>query len=140
MSFDPPPPPPPPPSDNDPHHSGGVPGYPNAPQYPGGPGGTGGPQYASGFPANHPNATVILVLGILGLLICGPVGVAAWVMGNKAIKEIDSSHVVYGNRGTVQAGRILGIIATAFLILQVALLIFLIATGGLVYLTDLANS
>jgi hypothetical protein len=65
-----------------------------------------------GMPQSHPQGTVILVLGILGLLICGPLGIAAWVMGNNAIAEIDRNPAGYSNRGQVQAGRICGIIAT----------------------------
>jgi len=30
------------------------------------------------------------VLGILGLVICQPVGIAAWLMGSNDLKEMDS--------------------------------------------------
>lgn len=33
---------------------------------------------------------LILVLGILGLVICQPVGIAAWLMGSNDLKEMDS--------------------------------------------------
>jgi hypothetical protein len=66
----------------------------------------------------HPQGTTILVLGILSLVVCGILGPIAWNMGNKALREIDASpQVTYTNRGNVNAGRICGIIGTAFLAL-----------------------
>ncbi len=127
-------------------HPGGVPGYPGTggpPQYPGAPqyqGPVGGPPpQHGGYPQNHPNAALILVLGILGLVLCAPVGVVAWVMGGTAIKEIDSSGAFYANRGTVQAGRVLGIIATILLIIQVAALVFFVVGGGMLAFVDVAT-
>ena len=87
------------------------------------PPGYGGPQYGApqygGPPPNHPKAVTILVLGILGLVCCGVVGIIAWVMGNTALREIDSSGGAIGGRGMVQAGRICGIVATCLLVLGV---------------------
>lgn len=77
----------------------------------------------------HPKSTPILVLGllsILGLSICGPI---AWVMGNNAMREIDASPAQYTDRGTVNVGRILGIIGTVLLILTVLGFGFLIVTS-----------
>jgi hypothetical protein len=93
--------------------------YPTGPgQGPGqgqGPGGYGQHPYQGGYgmtgPQPHPQGTVILVLGILGLVVCGIAGVVALVMGNKALKEIDANPAAYNNRQTVAIGRILGIIA-----------------------------
>lgn len=72
-------------------------------------------------PQAHPQGTIILVLGILSLLICGLLGPVAWVMGNNAIAEIDRNPSAYSNRGSVQAGRICGIIATVILIVGVVI-------------------
>lgn len=66
---------------------------------------------------NHPQGTTVLVLGILsvcGLAILGPV---AWVMGARALKEVDRAGVPVANRGQLLAGQITGIIGTAFLAL-----------------------
>ena len=60
--------------------------------------------------------TMILVLGILGLLVCGPLGIAAWVMGNGDLKEIDAGTMDPSGRGTTQAGKICGMIATILMI------------------------
>jgi hypothetical protein len=53
----------------------------------------------------------VLILGIVGLVICFPCGIIAVILGNGALKEIDANPGAYTNRGMVNAGRILGIIA-----------------------------
>jgi hypothetical protein len=63
--------------------------------------------------------TLILVLGILGLVICGPLGIAAWVMGSGDLKQMDAGTMDPAGRSTTQAGKICGIIATILLILGV---------------------
>ena len=71
---------------------------------------------AAAYPEQS-QATTILVLGILGLVCCGPLGIAAWVMGNRELQAIDAGLRNPENRGTANAGRIIGIIATVLLIL-----------------------
>ena len=63
------------------------------------------------YPENS-QATTILVLGILGLLCCGPLGIVAWVMGQNELQAIDAGRRDPTNRGTANAGRIIGIVAT----------------------------
>jgi hypothetical protein len=83
--------------------------------------------YAQPAGADHPNGTTILVLGILSLVVCGLLGPVAWVMGNNAIREMDSQPgVLFRNRGNVTAGRICGIIGTVLLILSVLMIVFMI--------------
>jgi len=55
-------------------------------------------------------ATTILVLGILSIVCCGLLGIAAWVMGNNDLKAIDEGRRSPDNRGTANAGRICGIV------------------------------
>lgn len=86
-------------------------------------GGAGG-----GMPVDHPKGTTILVLGILSVVCCSPLGIAAWIMGNKAMAEIDAQPGRYSNRGVVQAGRICGIVGVVFLVLGIIWILFL---GGL---------
>lgn len=77
-------------------------------------------------------ATTVLVLGILGLVLCGILAPFAWVMGNRELQAIDSGRRSPDNRGTANAGRILGIIGTVFLGLGLVALIFfllLLAVG-----------
>ena len=60
---------------------------------------------------------IILVLGILSLVICPPVGIAAWVMASKDLQEIDAGRMDPAGRDFTRTGRILGIIATIYFIL-----------------------
>ncbi|MET7459515.1 DUF4190 domain-containing protein [Nonomuraea sp. NPDC005501] len=86
-------------------------------------------------PQTHPNGTTILVLGILSLVVCGLLGPFAWVMGNKALREIDGSGYYFENRGMVQAGRICGIVSTCLWLALIAfyVVIFLVAGGLAVF-------
>ena len=123
-----PPPPPPPPGSG----SGGF----DAPPPPGsGDGGYGGygapPPPGSGMgggPVDHPKGMTVLILGILSLVCCSPLGIVAFIMGNNALKEIDAQPGRYGNRQIVQIGRILGIIGMVLLVLS---LLWLLLFGGL---------
>ncbi|WP_323791703.1 DUF4190 domain-containing protein [Nocardioides sp.] len=80
----------------------------------------GAPQYG-GYqpPRDHPQATTILVVGILALVLCQLAGPFAWVMGGKARKEIQASNGQIGGLQQVTIGWILGIVSTALLILGV---------------------
>jgi hypothetical protein len=78
-------------------------------------------------PKPHPRGTLILVLGILSLFICGIIlGVVAFVMGNNALKEIDRNPSAYSNRRLVSAGRICGAIGAT---LGVLLLVFALTSS-----------
>src|SRR5262245_26965826 len=65
--------------------------------------------------------TLILVMGILGLLVCGPLGIAAWVMGNGDMREIRAGRMDPEGEGTTNVGRILGMVSTIMMILGVCL-------------------
>lgn len=71
----------------------------------------------------HPKAVTVLVLGILSLACCGLLGPVAWVMGNNVVREIDSMPGRFGNRSIANAGRICGIVGTAFLVLSIVVLV-----------------
>ena len=94
---------------------------------------TGSPQYPAGFPyvpPQHPQATTALVLGIVGLAACGLVAPCAWVIGSKAVNEIDANPAAYSGRGEANAGKILGIIGSCFLGLAVLAFVGLFAMGA----------
>ena len=74
----------------------------------------------------------ILVLGILGLIVCGPLGIAAWVMGKGYLARIDAGLMDPTGRGTTQAGMVLGIIGTVLIIVQVGLGILIMASLPLI--------
>ena len=66
------------------------------------------------------NGTLILVLGILSLICLPILGPVAWILGNNAINAgVDESQ-----RGTINAGRICGIIGTVFMVIGVIYWIF----------------
>lgn len=73
---------------------------------------------------------LILTLGILGVLCCGPLGIAAWVMGNTDLKEIREDRMDPSGRGLTQAGMIVGIVATIFLVLGVLMQVGMIVAGA----------
>lgn len=100
---------------------------------PPGPYGGGYPQgYGYGMPQqDHPDATTVLVLGILGLVVCGIIAPFAWSKGNKALQEIEASGRTIGGHGMVQAGRICGIVGTILLIFSaVFMVIYLVIVIG----------
>lgn len=94
-------------------------------------------------PPQHPNpylglrphrGTLILVLGILGLVVCGVCGIVAWVMGKADLAEMDAGRMDPAGRDLTNIGRILGIIACCLMLAGVALalvwIIFALAVGG----------
>jgi len=93
-----------------------------------------------GYPPTqeHPQGTTVLVLGILGLVVCQILGPFAWSMGNKALKEIDASGVVYSNRGSIQAGRICGIVASVLLV--VTLVVVFLSIQAVAFLGTKSSS
>lgn len=83
-----------------------------------------GPGY--GYVPDHPRATLALVLGILSVVLCQFLGPVAWVIGQGAVREIDASGGRLGGRGSANAGRILGIIATVLLVLGLLFLVLVL--------------
>jgi hypothetical protein len=73
--------------------------------------------------------TLILVLGILGLVVCAPLGIAAWIMGSGDLKQMDAGTMDPSGRGTTQAGKICGIIGTILLIIGVIVFGILFTIG-----------
>ena len=71
--------------------------------------------------------TMILVFGILGLVVCFPFGIVAWVMGNADLKAMDAGTMDPEGRGTTQAGKIIGMIATILTVLSFIIGIFFLA-------------
>lgn len=134
------PPPPPgygyPPPGQQPPNWGSA--YPPPPQYP--PPGYGYPypQFAP-QPPKHGQATAAMVFGIVslaGLVTClAPILLApvAWILGAKAVKEIDANPAAYSGRSEANAGKIMGIIGScllALVLLGIAALIIIGISGG----------
>lgn len=78
------------------------------------------------LPPDHPQSTMVLILGILGLAVCQVLSPVAWVMGGNALREIDASGGRLGGRSAVNAGRICGMVGTVLLIIGVAVAVIAI--------------
>lgn len=78
-------------------------------------------------PLRSVNGGLIMALGIMGLLICNVFGPFAAVMGGNAVSAIDRGEAKPNERGSANAGRIMGIISTVFLILSVLLVVVAVA-------------
>jgi hypothetical protein len=101
------------------------------PGQPGQPHGYYGQGYAA--PPPHPSSTTAMVLGLvslIGLFICVvPIVMApfAWVTGGRVVKAIDAEPGRWSGREQAQAGRIMGMIGTAILVLIVLAVVALVA-------------
>ena len=77
------------------------------------------------------HGTLILVFGILGLVVCAPLGIVAWIMGSGDLKQMDAGAMDPSGRSLTNAGRICGMIGTILLVLAVLCAIVLAAFGVL---------
>jgi hypothetical protein len=85
---------------------------------------------AIGSPYARPHrGGLILGLGIVGVVICGPLGIPAWIMGSGDLKEMRAGRMDYSGYGITQAGMILGIIATVLLGLGLLMGFAMVAFG-----------
>ncbi|MDR0782939.1 MAG: hypothetical protein LBE83_04175 [Propionibacteriaceae bacterium] len=90
--------------------------------------------YPQAVRPEHPQATTVLVLALVGLL-CWITAPIAWVIGNKAKKECDAG--MYAESGSLTGGRIfamiwtiLGIAGIAITIILTVLFVVLAAASG----------
>jgi hypothetical protein len=93
------------------------------------------PQLASasldgGFLQPHRGGT-ILALGILGWVVCFPLGIAAWVMGNEDLAKMDRGQMDRSGEGLTRAGRILGIVQCILLLIGLCLACLFGLLGGI---------
>ena len=133
---------PPDPQHNPPPNWGNA--YPPPPQYPQGhyqQGPYPPPAYGplTPVPPKHAQATTAMVLGIIsiagGMACVLPVLLApvAWILGAKAVKEIDANPAALSGRGEANAGKIMGIIGTvlgALAIIGLTIIIIIGVNGG----------
>jgi hypothetical protein len=70
----------------------------------------------------HPQGTLILIFGILGIFITifAPI---AWYLGNKAKRDIQTSGIQYSNEQNISIGRMLGKIFTIIAIISIVFVI-----------------
>lgn len=75
--------------------------------------------------------TVVLVLGILGLVCCLICGIVAWVMGNADLAEMDAGTMDPEGRGLTKAGKICGIVSVIIAIGMLLLWLAMMVLGGI---------
>lgn len=79
--------------------------------------------------------TPILVTGILSLVVCGPLGIYAWIKGNELRDRAQGAG--WPEPGTAKVGRILGMVGTVifavsilFAILYVVVIVVIIGSAA----------
>lgn len=102
--------------------------------YPPGPVAPGQLPYGYAPPPTHSQATLAMVLGLIGVVgaffACGltlVVSPFAWVIGQKAVREIRSSGGRLGGESQARTGMIMGIVGTVLLVLAVIAFVAFIA-------------
>lgn len=79
-------------------------------------------------------ATLVLVFGILSLVICAPLGIAAWIMGKNDLAAMRSGRMDSSGKDMTNIGYILGIVGTIVFCLQLVFAIiyfvFIVAVIG----------
>jgi hypothetical protein len=75
---------------------------------------------------------LVLAFGILGWVVCFPFGIAAWIMGNHDLSEMEAGRMDRAGEGLTRAGKILGIVqiclgAVALAVYGVIVVLMLVA-------------
>lgn len=66
---------------------------------------------------------LILVLGILSLMVCGVLGIAAWMMGKSDLEKMRIGQMDKEGEPLTKVGYILGIVGSILFMLQMLLLV-----------------
>jgi hypothetical protein len=74
--------------------------------------------------------TLILVLGICGLVVCGLCAPAAWIMGNGDLAKMRAGTMDPSGYGSTQAGWVLGIIGTLLILATIGFLCVIFGIMG----------
>lgn len=61
-------------------------------------------------------AITVLVLGIISLVCCAPLGIAAWILGATELSDIKKGKAPKAGEGIAKAGMIIGIIITVLMV------------------------
>jgi hypothetical protein len=65
---------------------------------------------------------LVLALGIVGLLCCGPVSIVAFLFGKKDLEEMNAGTMDPSGRSLTNIGRILGIVGMVYFVIQLVFL------------------
>ena len=61
--------------------------------------------------------TLVLILGIVGIVCCFPCGIAAWVMGGSDLRAMAEGRMDPTGEGMTKGGKICGMISVAFAVI-----------------------
>jgi hypothetical protein len=92
-----------------------------------------GQPYGGVATQEHPQGTMIFVLGIVGIFVgvCAPI---AWYLGTKTLREIAASGTSYSNVSQIRTGRMLGkvftIVYIVFIVLYIIALIVIFGVAA----------
>ncbi len=88
-----------------------------------------GPQEPTQSQLSPHRGTLILVLGILGIVCCFICGIVAWVMGNKDLKQMAAETMDRSGEGLTKAGKICGMVGVILAIVGIVLQLILMLLG-----------
>ena len=74
---------------------------------------------------------VILAFGILGLIVCQLFGLAAWVMADNDLREMNRGWMDPSGRELTRTGRILGMVGTGLMVTSLIIIAFFILIPAL---------
>ena len=77
-----------------------------------------------------PRGGTIMALGICSLVLCSVLGPVAWAMGNEELRRIALGQTSPESHSQAAAGRVCGIVATAFLGVAVLFVVFFLSTSS----------
>ena len=80
-------------------------------------------------PLKPHRGTVVLILGILGIVCCTICGIVAWVMGNNDLREMAAGTMDASGRGLTQAGKICGMISVILQIVGLVIWLLFMSLG-----------
>lgn len=83
--------------------------------------------------------TLILVLGILGIILVPFLGIAAWIMGKRDLGKIASGRIPAEAEGSTKTGMILGIVGTGLSAIGVLFVLIGIVVGISLISNDVAS-
>ena len=66
---------------------------------------------------------LILVLGILGLMICGIIGIFAWILGKQDLEQMRRGVMDKEGEAMTRVGYILGIVATILMAIGLVIMV-----------------
>lgn len=74
--------------------------------------------------------TMILVLGILGLVLCVICGIIAWVMANADLRAMQAGQMDRAGEGLTKAGKICGMISVILNVIGIGLWLVMVLVMG----------